>query len=225
MLYADQGKLGEAEKMYQRALEGYDKALGRDHTSTLNTVNNLGNLYKNQGKLGDAEKMYQRALEGREKALGRDHTSTLDTVNNLGNLYADQGKLGEAEKMYQRALDGYEKALGPELAAFYIPALNTVYNLGVLFARQHAVDKARAMYVRALAGFEKTFGDNHELCQNIREKLSSLHIPAEERNASEDSTSNYTPVGMSHSNAWPSTLVSRRRRLLQRLGLKSTGPA
>ena len=79
--------------MYKRALEGYEKALGRDHTSTLITVNDLGNLYSNQGKLAEAEAMYQRALEGYEKALGRDHTSTLSTVGNLGVLYMDQGKL------------------------------------------------------------------------------------------------------------------------------------
>jgi tetratricopeptide (TPR) repeat protein len=74
-LYADQGKLGDAEAMYRRALEGYEKALGCEHTSTLSTVNNLGTLYRNQGKLSDAEAMYRRALEGKEKALGCEHTS------------------------------------------------------------------------------------------------------------------------------------------------------
>jgi tetratricopeptide (TPR) repeat protein len=113
-LYADQNKLDKAEEMYQRALEGREKALGPDHTSTLRTVNNLGLLYVDQGKLDAAEEMYQRALEGYEKALGPDHTSTLDTVNNLGILYVDQGKLDEAEEMYQRALEGYEKRLGFE---------------------------------------------------------------------------------------------------------------
>ncbi|KAJ5642644.1 hypothetical protein N7490_006644 [Penicillium lividum] len=73
--------------MYQRALAGYEKALGPDHTSTLNTVNNLRNLYSDQGKLKEAEEIYQRALAGYEKALGPDHISTLDTVNNLGNLH------------------------------------------------------------------------------------------------------------------------------------------
>src|SRR3954451_8757016 len=87
-LYANQDKLVEAEQMYQRALQGKEKALGAEHTSTLSTVNNLGNLYRNQGKLGEAEQMYQRALQGMEKALGAEHTSTLDTVNNLGNLYS-----------------------------------------------------------------------------------------------------------------------------------------
>jgi tetratricopeptide (TPR) repeat protein len=124
-LYADQGKLDEAEEMYRRALAGREKALGPDHTSTLNTVNNLGLLYADQGKLDEAEKTYQRALAGKEKALGTDHTSTLDMVNNLGLLYRDQGKLDVAEKMYQRALARKEKALGAD----HMSTLNTAHNL------------------------------------------------------------------------------------------------
>src|ERR1700741_2582461 len=76
----------------QRALQGYEKAWGPEHTSTLDTVNNLGNLYANQGKMDEAERMYQRALQGYEKAWGPEHTSTLNTVNNLGILYKDQGR-------------------------------------------------------------------------------------------------------------------------------------
>ncbi|KAH7131160.1 pfs protein [Dactylonectria macrodidyma] len=112
-LYKDQGKFKEAEEMYERALEGTEKALGPHHTSTLTTVNNLGNLYKDQGKFKEAVEMYERALEGKEKALGPHHTSTLTTVNNLGSLYKDQGKSKEAEEMYGRALHGFQTALGP----------------------------------------------------------------------------------------------------------------
>ncbi|SLM39117.1 beta transducin-like protein het-e4s, partial [Lasallia pustulata] len=80
--------MAEAEAMYRRALEGYEKAWGPEHTSTLNTVHNLGLLYAGQGKMAEAEAMYRRALEGYEKAWGPEHTSTLDTVHNLGHLYA-----------------------------------------------------------------------------------------------------------------------------------------
>jgi hypothetical protein len=45
-LFNDQSKLVEAEQMYQRALQGYEKAWGPEHTSTLATVNNLASLYK-----------------------------------------------------------------------------------------------------------------------------------------------------------------------------------
>jgi hypothetical protein len=53
LLYSDQGKITEAEEMYQRALAGYEKALGPDHTSTLYTFHNLGNLYSAQGQLAE----------------------------------------------------------------------------------------------------------------------------------------------------------------------------
>ncbi|KAJ5559378.1 hypothetical protein N7513_001777 [Penicillium frequentans] len=157
-LYSDQGKLKEAKDMYQRALAGREKALGPDHTSTLDTVNNLGILYSEQGKLKEAEEMYQRALAGKEKALGPDHTSTLDTVNNLGLLYKDQGKLKEAEEMYQRALAGYEKALGPD----HTSTLDTVNNLGLLYSDQGKLKEAEEMYQRALAGREKALGPDHK---------------------------------------------------------------
>ena len=157
LLWSDQGKLAEAEKMYTRALQGREEALRPDHTSTLDTVNNLGNLYRDQGKLAEAEKMYTRALQGREEALGPDHTSTLGTVHNLGNLYADQGKLAEAEKMYTRALQGWEEALRPD----HILTLFTVHSLGNLYADQGKLVEAEAMFTRALQGREEALGPNH----------------------------------------------------------------
>lgn len=111
ILYSDQGKFREAEAMYKRALESYEKALGHDHISTLGIINNLGIIYKDQGKLGEAEAMYKRALEGYEKALGCDHISALDTAYNLGILYRAQSKPKEAEAMYKRVLEGYEMPL------------------------------------------------------------------------------------------------------------------
>jgi tetratricopeptide (TPR) repeat protein len=97
LLYADQGKLVEAEQMFQRALQSFEKAWVLEHTSTLDTVNNLGIIYANQGKLDEAEQMYQRALQGKEKAWGPEHMSTLSTFNNLGILYAKQSRLAKAE--------------------------------------------------------------------------------------------------------------------------------
>ncbi|THV53236.1 hypothetical protein BGAL_0056g00340 [Botrytis galanthina] len=153
-LYFDQGKLVEAEVMYLQALEGKEKALGLNHTSTLDTVHKLGNLYRNQDKRVEAGVMYLRALEGKEKALGLNHTSTLDTVHKLGNLYRNQGKRVEAEKMYLRALEGKEKALGLN----HTSTLDTVHKLGNLYSSQGKLAKAEKMYLRALEGYENALG-------------------------------------------------------------------
>jgi tetratricopeptide (TPR) repeat protein len=79
--YYDEGRWEDAERMYNWALAGYEKALGPEHTSTLTTVNNLGLLYNNLGRFEDAEKMYNRALAVYDKALGLEHTSTLRTAD------------------------------------------------------------------------------------------------------------------------------------------------
>ena len=80
------GRLKEAEKIYARALKGYEKAWGAEHTSTLNTVNNLGLLYKNQGKMAEAEEMYVRALDGYTNLRGSDHPNTRLIARNLALL-------------------------------------------------------------------------------------------------------------------------------------------
>jgi tetratricopeptide (TPR) repeat protein len=173
-LYADQGRLGEAETIYQRALQGKEKALDAEHTSTLDTVHNLGVLYRNQGRLGEAETMFRRALQGYEKAFRAEHTSTLDTVNSLGNLYQHRGNLGEAETMYQRALQGYEKVLGADNTTTFILSLNTIRGLGSLFERQGDLSKARIMYSKALVGYEKVIGPDHLRSRGLRDKLCAL---------------------------------------------------
>ncbi|KAL2115914.1 hypothetical protein VTJ04DRAFT_10169 [Mycothermus thermophilus] len=165
-----QGRLTEAESMYQRALEGKEKALGRNHLLTLDTVSNLGVLYEAQGRLTEAEPMYQRALEGCEKVLGRNHPSTLNTVNNLGVLYDAQGRLTEAESMYQLALEGYEKVLGRDHAL----TLETVYNLGCLYRDQHRLMEAESMYQRALSGLQSALGSSHPKTQLARRTLDEL---------------------------------------------------
>ncbi|KAI9793338.1 MAG: hypothetical protein M1816_000230 [Peltula sp. TS41687] len=171
ILYHDQGKLAEAEKSYSWTLAVMEKALGPEHTSTLDTVHSLGNLYLDQGKLAEAEEMYMRALAGYEKALGPEHTSTLHTVNNLGNLYRNQGKLAEAEEMYMRALAGYEKALGSEHTSIF----DTVNNLGILYWNQGKLAEAEEMYMRALAGCEKALGPEHPSTLHTVNNLGNLY--------------------------------------------------
>jgi hypothetical protein len=43
--------------------------MGPEHTSTLNTVNNLAILYKNQGKMAEAEAIFNGALGLKRRLL------------------------------------------------------------------------------------------------------------------------------------------------------------
>ena len=156
-LLQDQAQLRAAELLYLRALAGNETALGPGHTSTLDTVNNLGILYRNQGKLDKAEQMYLRALAGYETALGPKHTSMLNTVNNLGGLYWDQGKLDKAEQMWLRALAGRETALGPK----HILTLDSKHCIANLYRDQGKVDEAESIYESLIISYERASGDDH----------------------------------------------------------------
>ncbi len=77
VLYRQQGKLAEAGQMYQRALQGYEKALGINSAATyipaLRTISNLGSLFERQADLAKARIMYSKALVGFEKVVGPNH--------------------------------------------------------------------------------------------------------------------------------------------------------
>lgn len=69
VLFATQGRLVEAERMFQRALIGR-RNLGPEHLSVLDTIQCLGSLYYRQGRVAEAQQMHERALEGYERVLG-----------------------------------------------------------------------------------------------------------------------------------------------------------
>src|SRR5437763_1584167 len=54
VVYYMQGHYGDALEWYERALTGKEKALGKDHPSTLNTVHNIALVFCHQGRYGDA---------------------------------------------------------------------------------------------------------------------------------------------------------------------------
>ncbi|PQE26671.1 beta transducin het-e4s protein [Rutstroemia sp. NJR-2017a BBW] len=92
ILYKNQGKLVEAEQMYQRALQGYEKALGTDNIITyvpaLNTIWNLGSLFELQADLAKAGTMYSKASLGYEQVFGPEHPESQSSRRKLYALDA-----------------------------------------------------------------------------------------------------------------------------------------
>jgi tetratricopeptide (TPR) repeat protein len=66
LLYADQGKLAEAEAMYNRALQDYEGAIAPEFLSSylpaLNTLFAFGDLFSQTGRKDIAKVTYTRAL-------------------------------------------------------------------------------------------------------------------------------------------------------------------
>lgn len=79
--------------MYQRAIQGYEKALGHDSVKTyipaLNATQNLAILYKQMGSASKAEEMYTRALYGLEAVFGHSSKRYQDVISALADLHDD----------------------------------------------------------------------------------------------------------------------------------------
>jgi tetratricopeptide (TPR) repeat protein len=92
ILYANQGKLVEAEQMYQQALQSYKKAIGPDLISSyvpaLNTTFNLGLLFEHQANIATAKTMFLKALCGYEQVFRPDHAKSESVQNKLCALDA-----------------------------------------------------------------------------------------------------------------------------------------
>ncbi|KAL7272751.1 hypothetical protein RUND412_004436 [Rhizina undulata] len=97
--YKDLGYYEQAEESYRNTLSLFEKALGSDHPSTLDTVNNMAGIFDKQGRYDEAVKWYGRALAGFQKALGNGHPSTLVTVREMVSLLNRQGQHDEARHL------------------------------------------------------------------------------------------------------------------------------
>ncbi|KAK6395184.1 hypothetical protein LTR81_026141 [Elasticomyces elasticus] len=76
--------------MYLRTLRGKEEAWGPKHTSTLDTVCNLGLFYHQNWKLAETRRMYSRAAEGYEHAEG-DHEADIRYLREqLSSLAVDK---------------------------------------------------------------------------------------------------------------------------------------
>ncbi|KAJ9660117.1 hypothetical protein H2201_007024 [Coniosporium apollinis] len=89
-----------------------EEVLGKEHPSTLASVNNLAGVLQDQGKYEEAEEMNRRVLEGREKVLGKEHPDTLTSVYCLAYLLHKRKQYKQAEVLHQRACTGYARVLG-----------------------------------------------------------------------------------------------------------------
>ncbi|KAI1439348.1 hypothetical protein F5Y02DRAFT_424116, partial [Annulohypoxylon stygium] len=152
--YSQLGKYNEAEQMYQQTLELNEQVLGKEHPSTLSSMNNLALVLDSQGKYEEAEQMHRQILELKERVLGRKHPSTLSSMNNLALVLRRQGKYEEAEQMHRQTLELKERVLGRENP----DTLGSMNNLAEVFRSQGKYEEAEQMHRQTLELRERVLG-------------------------------------------------------------------
>jgi tetratricopeptide (TPR) repeat protein len=166
-LYMVEGRLAEAEKVFQQSLQEKRETLGPDDIETCHALTGLGTVYLAQGRLAEAEDIYRQALQGHEK----DPTILL-AIGNLGLVYMQQGNETGAERMLRQALEGQQKLLGVDHHA----TIDIINNLAFLARNQGKLDEAEALCIQALQGFfEKGLGADSPATLNAVENLAEIY--------------------------------------------------
>ena len=94
------GRWFEAYKMQAFHFRNIEKMLGKEHPSTLTSMNNLAEVLRGQGNYEEAERIHRQALALTEKVLGMEYPDTLTSMNNIALVLSSQGNYKEAERIY-----------------------------------------------------------------------------------------------------------------------------
>ncbi|KAL7270201.1 hypothetical protein RUND412_007096 [Rhizina undulata] len=152
--YTDFWCYRQAEEVYHKALEVYEKALGSDHLSTMDTLHDIASVFGKQKRYEEALDTYQGVLVGKEKLLESGDPSIQQTVNCMAITFSIQGRHDEALEWYQKVLVWREKALRSD----HTSTLDTLHDIASVFDKQERSVEALHWYQRVLAGREKVLG-------------------------------------------------------------------
>ena len=151
------GRWPEAYRMRVFHFRKTEKMLGKEHPSTLGSMNNLALMLSSQGKYEEAERIHRRALALKESVLRKKHPSTLTSMSNLAEVLRNQGKDEEAERIQRQALTLRERVLGKE----HPDTLTSMNNLALMLSNQGKYEEAEEMHGQELTLTIRVLGKEH----------------------------------------------------------------
>ncbi len=164
-IYRAQGKLAEAEPLFKRALEIYEKKLGAEHPSVAATIGELAVLAFDREQFVEAEILKRRGLAIEEKKYGSENATVAYSQRWLARILLAQDKTAEAEKLMTTALAVIRKQPrnGDGSDALALTKLgNEHYEADRFFEAFDAYHRAGNLY-------EKAHGPDHEHVAACRE--------------------------------------------------------
>ena len=186
ILLKRQGRLVDAEVMYQRALDGYEEIGGTDSRDALATRNNLGILCKARNDTKRAREFYDAALHGRQKLLGKMYSSLFFVLPFL----LDHSLLTPSHLNPRPSVSSlcfHQILMYPlhelsKLGEDHTDTLCTMNNIGVLLSDQGNLEEAEAIFEKVFMGFTKSCGETH--LETIRAKNNLLLLRKRKTTAS-----------------------------------------
>jgi tetratricopeptide (TPR) repeat protein len=153
----EDGRYGEAEKLYEVVFERRRAVLGADDPLTWSTLYSMSKVWRAQGRLDEAERGFRESLTESTRLLGPDHRDVLVGVAGLCLLLHERGHLAEAESRMREVLESYRRLSGEQSLDYLSAQLGYASLVSDIGDAAEGERNARA----ALAGFRELYGDDH----------------------------------------------------------------
>lgn len=147
MVYAEQGRLDDAEREAQLAREIYEATLRPDHPYVAMAISEIANIASLEGDLPRARTLHEQALAMRITVLGEHHYEVAINRANVALVVRELGEFDLAESLLRQALETVANTFGestPQFAAL-------VGSLGATLWRAGKLDEAEKELRRAIA--------------------------------------------------------------------------
>ncbi|CAM9940515.1 unnamed protein product [Ectocarpus sp. 4 AP-2014] len=163
----DQGKHEEAETLYSRAIQIWEK--NNERANVANGLNAKAESFRERGKFEKALLLYDECLAIRRDELGGDHPDVATALSNKGDALMGQAKYTEAEGCYQQALITCGNTSDGAQLRFSVSN-----NLAKLYMKQGKYTEAKKLYKEALNTDVTRHGEYHPDVARDRRNLAMV---------------------------------------------------
>jgi tetratricopeptide (TPR) repeat protein/tRNA A-37 threonylcarbamoyl transferase component Bud32 len=171
-----QAEFADAEEAFNRALELYESAHGRDAHEIEPVLQRLGAVARERGDYEQAVAYHTRLLSRRKAAYGPDHPEVAAVYGSLGNDAYFRSDYEQARAYYKEALRIVGECYGEDSPA-YAPKLS---NYAAVLERLGELDEAEAIHRKLLAANIERYGAQDVRVTTSLENLGLVLISANE---------------------------------------------
>jgi serine/threonine protein kinase len=168
-VYLSMGLFGQAQPLFDRAIETRRRVLGPDHMDTLSSITGLAEVYRQQGSYADAERLLRQTFSVARRTLGPEHKETLLAMIHLADVQMNERHFQDAERLYREGLEVSTRVLGPE----HWDTIANRYGLAWVYQGEHRYAEADGVLRETLATARRVLGPDHPTTLNIMVTLAA----------------------------------------------------
>lgn len=175
-LFTIQGKLIQAEELYDQTIVQISQAYGKDNIYTAKVLAEIAKLYLLQERYDEAESIIEGSLETQEKVYGFDHYLLTPTLLTQARIYQAKNQYSHAENLLKKILDIATQKHGTE-HPFVGKILSAMAELHLM---NGDYKKAELLSKQAVEILEDTLGNENDVTAMALNNMAKVYIHRED---------------------------------------------